>query len=232
MFSDHTSDVDGRRSAEEREDNDGPRRRALNVRPNAEELPIAPESVTQLLWKRLISRHSAPDWTPPASHILLCGGVARMGGCIEQLMRLQHLGVRVVALCHVPPVDSSSYQTWLTKAAPLLATPPETFTLVRGSDLDQDDLLFAGASTARAVLVFAASVEEQGTSSMSSSHEVAKQTADCTTVLTALRVKHVSPSVFTCCEVHESANARFFRLTQGHGLNANLNKFQVPFMHP
>lgn len=32
-------------------------------------------------------------------------------------------------------------------------------------------------------------------------------------MLTALRVRHVSPSSFTCCEMHEAANARFFKLT-------------------
>ena len=112
----------------------------------------------------------------------------------------------VLLQCNVPPNESREYHTWVARAAPLLASPADTLTLVRGSELDQGDLLFAGAHSARAVLIFAPVVEAD--SGDASAIDTAKQTADCMTVLTAMRVRHVSPSSFTCCEIHEGSNAR------------------------
>jgi len=188
------------------------------------------ESIPQMLRRRLVSRHSAPDWRPPPSHILLCGGVVRMSACVEQLMRLSHTGVKVVALCNVPSEGSAAFQTWASRAAPLLASPQESLTLVRGSELEKDDLLFAGANSARAVLIFAPVLEvstDAPAATIDDAIVTAKQTADCMTVLTALRVRHVSPSAFTCSEMHVGANARFFRLTHKATFSSGWRSLQM-----
>ena len=180
-----------------------------------------PESVSTLLWRRLISRHSMRGWAPPPNHVLVCGGVERMSRCVEQLLRVaKPMGTHVVALVTVPQTESAAYHTWVSCAGPLLSSAEDALTIVRGSELNSDDLNFAGATSARAVLIFAP-VIEGGSNLDAHKMDVAKQTADCTTVLTALRVRHVSHAAFTLCEMHEGANARFFRLTANGGLTSN-----------
>ena len=130
----------------------------------------------------------------------------------------------MVALCNVPPSESPHFAAWLGRVSPLLSCPSELLTLVQGSELDPEDLKFAGAVTARSVLILAPPIEDGlpnqtgggggGVATDAADLKAAKQTADCQTVLTALRVKHVSPRhVFTCCEMYDASNARFFRLS-------------------
>jgi len=76
------------------------------------------------------------------------------------------------------------------------------------------------------VLIFAPVVETSNTLD-SAAVDSAKQTADCMTVLTALRARAVSQGCFTCCEMHEGSNARFFRLTHKNGFNSSWRNLQM-----
>ena len=76
--------------------------------------------------------------------------------------------------------------------------------LVLGSELESSDLEFAGLRCARTCVIFSPPVMNKSE----------RQTADCQTVLTAMRVRHLAPKVFAIVGMHEGSNARFFRLTR------------------
>lgn len=94
------------------------------------------ESPSQVLWRRLISRHSAPGWKPPQRHVLLCGGIIRMSGCATQIYQHNLEKVHIVALCNVPPSETPAFQLWLSRAAPLLSCPVDMLTLIHGSEME------------------------------------------------------------------------------------------------
>jgi len=108
----------------------------------------------------------------------------------------------MTALCSIPSKGAQSYPGWLEKAASLLSCPEDRVTIVSGSDLRDDDLLYAGAKSASSVLIFSPSVEDHADKTM----------ADVSTILSAMRVQHVAPALFACVDLHEATNARFFRL--------------------
>lgn len=80
---------------------------------------------------------------------------------------------------------------------------------MRGSDLSYTDLLFAGATSAASVLIFSPAVDNLLDLE---ERRQERQTADVATVLTAMRLLRIAPSVFTCVDLHDAAHVRFFRL--------------------
>ena len=158
-------------------------------------------SLENVLWDRLIDPTITPEWQPSSSgHILLCGGPVPMGQCARCLVNhWPHM--QIIALCNVPIRGAASFPDWLERASVLLTCPVDRLTMVRGSDLQDEDLLFAGAASASSVLVFSPAVAENE-----------RQTADVATVLTAMRVQRIAPGTFNCADLHEASNARFFRL--------------------
>jgi len=162
------------------------------------------ETLTETLRARLKSRDATPDWMPPADHVLVCGGLSQAVNSALQI-RVHTPQVHVVVLCGLMPLRNPALLgEWEEKLAPLLAHDEDAVTLVLGSELESDDLLFAGLSVARTAVIFSPPVMNRSE----------RQTADCQTVLTAMRVRHLAPDVFAIVGMHEGSNARFFRLTR------------------
>ncbi|KAL1502893.1 hypothetical protein AB1Y20_010966 [Prymnesium parvum] len=161
-----------------------------------------PQGLASRLSQRLKSRDTTPNWSPPQHHVLLCGSISQSVECALQI-RTVGTQVHVVVLCGNMPSIPAQLGEWQQKLLPLLANEEDSISLVLGTELDADDLIFAGIECARTTIIFSPPVMNRSE----------RQIADCQTFLTAMRVRHLAPEVFAIVQMHEGASVRFFRLT-------------------